>query len=437
MTKCKILQLKMKECFKKGKKNEKSSSRSKSKNQPDMIKVNIRIVNENVPTGKIQLKSPKNQVKRGENGIEKEWNSNGTATLNREIMLSLIGVSSRSKSSTNQSNRYSFGQLPSNRSKSSLTKSQTENSLVDNASMEDSKTMLPIALERKTLDQLDTKMTIEQKLNEGLYEEIYKGRDNKTGDPWMVTIVNLTKLNKTFNKQFIPRTILELVGIKHDFIIQIYNIIHQDDKLFVFMPFANGGNLADYLKKNGPLSKALACHWFTHVCKALNYLHNGLKIAHRNIKAENVLLQDNIAKLTDFLFAKVVAEGGPIKCPIISKFGRTLYGSMPYFSPQMLKRLPYNAQASDMWAMGVLLYLMLNNAFPFDPNDETIMLLEQTKPIKLDKNITAELNNLYKQLFEYEEKFRMTAEKILGNLWIIKNRGRIFFQSQIDNKQTS
>ena len=63
-------------------------------------------------------------------------------------------------------------------------------------------------------------------------------------------------------------------------------------QIFVFMEFAGGGDLSGYVKKHKILKEELACVWFTQTSEAVHYLHTEARMAHRDIKLDNILLND-------------------------------------------------------------------------------------------------------------------------------------------------
>lgn len=69
------------------------------------------------------------------------------------------------------------------------------------------------------------------------------------------------------------------------------------------MEFATGGDLTGYLRKNGQIPEPKMARWFGQVASALFYLHIDLRLAHRDIKLDNILLIGEIAKLSDYGFA--------------------------------------------------------------------------------------------------------------------------------------
>ena len=138
------------------------------------------------------------------------------------------------------------------------------------------------------------------------------------------------------------------------------------------------------------------------ICKAIRFLHS-LNIAHRDVKPENLLYtrkdHTGILKLTDFGFAK---ESYDCHTDTII-MSETFCGTEPYYSPQIVARKPYNAFAADVWAMGVTLFCMLNNKFPFHFGDSKKMLIEQTDrdfiKTRYVKRFPSDLRNFQEKFF--------------------------------------
>ncbi|KPM04352.1 serine/threonine protein kinase-like protein 5 [Sarcoptes scabiei] len=282
----------------------------------------------------------------------------------------------------------------------------------------------PIKLDTKTALVFKKKgYSVEKKLNEGAFGQVYKGFNTKSGEEIAVKVMDLAKVGDKFKQKFLPRELAALIGIKHEHVIYIHDIIRANHKIYIFMEFANGGDITSFLQKNGPISESLTCYWFTQISHALYYIHEELKIAHRDIKIDNVLLHNNVAKLTDFGFAKESWDNLMNK-PILSE---TFCGTEPYYSPQIVARKPYNAFCADVWAMGVTLFCMLNNKFPFHFGDQKKMFAEQvdTNFIKTRyiKKFPSDLRHLQEQFFEYSETDRITMRQVLRHPWILR-RGK-------------
>lgn len=148
----------------------------------------------------------------------------------------------------------------------------------------------------------------------------------------------------------------------------------------IVMLYCQGGDLLNALTEcNGGLEVKLVQRIFTELSLAVKYLHDNL-IIHRDLKLENILLvyplneiklmindesrqefylNNNIIQLTDFGLCKQLSERDEL-CT-------TRCGSEDYVSPEILMGLPYDGRLSDSWAMGVILYALLEDRLPFDP----------------------------------------------------------------------
>lgn len=106
------------------------------------------------------------------------------------------------------------------------------------------------------------------------------------------------------------------------------------------------------------------------------------------------------------------------------EFSSTLCGTGPYYSPQILRQQMYNPFASDCWAMGVMLFAMLNNKYPFHWEDEKVQLEEQLRPnfivTRLVKRFPPDLIDLMKQFLIVDESKRITMAKVLEHPWILR-----------------
>lgn len=264
---------------------------------------------------------------------------------------------------------------------------------------------------------------LKKRLRAGAFGQVYTAL-NKKGEICSVKIINLEKVSAKFKVNFFPRELSALIAVRHENVIKIYDIFKSRRRIYIFMEFASNGTISDFLKKNGALTESHACVWFTQSTDTFRFVHGQLKIAHRDIKIDNILLDENdITKLTDFGFAKesVDKETNEI---IVSE---TFCGTEPYYSPQIVIRKPYNPLLADVWAMGVVLFAMLNNKFPFDFGDVRVMFREQKDTNHIRKRFVKEFSKEYKQLqkdmFEVNEKERISCSECLESEWI-KKRGQ-------------
>jgi len=134
------------------------------------------------------------------------------------------------------------------------------------------------------------------------------------------------------------------------------------------LEYASGGSLNEKIKFGyGQLSKILVKRYFRDVCEAVKYLHEN-NYMHRDIKPENILItKDNHAKLCDFGFASIL------------EYRSTLCGTFEYMAPEMIQKKPYDYKI-DIWALGILLFELIQGFAPFKGESGEEVISEMKKP---------------------------------------------------------
>ena len=118
-----------------------------------------------------------------------------------------------------------------------------------------------------------------------------------------------------------------------------------------------GGELFDYLVKNGKMSENKARRFFQQIVGAVEYCHRH-KIVHRDLKPENLLLDSDLnVKIADFGLSNIMTDGN---------FLKTSCGSPNYAAPEVISGKLYAGPEVDVWSCGVILYVLLVGRLPFD-----------------------------------------------------------------------
>lgn len=144
-----------------------------------------------------------------------------------------------------------------------------------------------------------------------------------------------------------------------------------------------------------------------------------MEIAHRDVKCENVLLTSNYnVKLADFGFARYTIDNRGKR--VLSD---TYCGSLSYVAPEVLHGLPYNPKISDIWSLGVILYILLNKTMPFDePNIKRLYELQIARRWKFRSKVivglTDHVKKLVSNLLEPEVSKRWRLDQIVHSDWI-------------------
>ncbi|XP_055610054.1 testis-specific serine/threonine-protein kinase 3-like isoform X2 [Uranotaenia lowii] len=179
---------------------------------------------------------------------------------------------------------------------------------------------------------------------------------------------------------------------------------------------AEKGDLLTYIIAHDRLDEKQARIWARQIALALQYLHEA-GIAHRDLKCENILITSNFnAKLSDFGFSRYIMENGEVE------LSRTYCGSFDYAAPEILKGQPYDAKASDMWAFGVMMYVMLNKSMPFKGRTKVVYAQQMARKwqfkSKVKDTLSSNVKNLVASLFEPNPLLRWTVDEVLQSEWI-------------------
>ena len=178
----------------------------------------------------------------------------------------------------------------------------------------------------------------------------------------------------------------------HPHVTQLYEVIATETSIWLVTELCSGGELFDYLVEKGRISEKETRRLVGQLCLALHYVHNS-KAVHRDLKLENVLLDDRCnIKIGDFGFTREWEQGRLLE---------TFCGTTGYAAPEMLLgekyagpgmcchviRIPKSEAHMhmflevDIWSLGVILYCLLTGTLPFDDDDEDVM---KSKIIAID-----------------------------------------------------
>ena len=270
------------------------------------------------------------------------------------------------------------------------------------------------------------------KLTSDVYDTYTKLKDIQSGTTGSVSKILHKELNiqralkyiNTKNNQKLlneaKREISILKNLDHPNIEKIYEYYEKEnDNINLVMELIDGQELFSKLMKETRFSEQNTAIIMYQIFSSIKYCHdNG--IIHRDIKAENIIVQDE-----KHLFVKLIDFGS---CEILtsSKLTSTYkVGSPSYIAPEILNGEEYDYSV-DIWSLGVLMYYLLCGNKPFTGTTEQDIYKEiKTKEVKFkDKiwdNISNEAKNLIKSMLVKNKKKRININQCLYSDWIINN----------------
>ena len=218
-------------------------------------------------------------------------------------------------------------------------------------------------------------------------------------------LLNFEKRNTVKNE------ISVLKQLDHENIMKLYEVIDTPKNLYLILEYINGISLIDYMKNlSGMKIKEDKCKKiFYQIVNAINYCKSK-NIYHRDIKLENILLvNEKLVKIIDFGFS--------IKCPK-NTYQKFLCGTPNYMSPEIINKHNYIPEYSDIWSLGVLLFIMLTGTFPFKANTEEVLCKKVNKgEFIIPKFLSQKCHDLIKKMLVFEPNKRISTETILCHEW--------------------
>mmetsp|Transcript_27465 Transcript_27465/g.56307 ORF Transcript_27465/g.56307 Transcript_27465/m.56307 type:complete len:603 (+) Transcript_27465:181-1989(+) len=201
-------------------------------------------------------------------------------------------------------------------------------------------------------------------LGKGKFGSVRLATHRKTGQTAAIKIMQ--KRDKDEKElRLMLREIEIMKNVQHPNCIEFYGMYESRNHLYIVMELVTGGQLLDRIIEKDHYSETEAARVFTQMISAIDYLHS-VGIVHRDLKPENILYAnakpDSPIKIVDFGLGKLV-ELRELESGRIRLWSRC--GSPNYVAPEILLRKGYGMEC-DVWSAGVILFISLSGAPPFD-----------------------------------------------------------------------
>ncbi|XP_060092660.1 calcium/calmodulin-dependent protein kinase type II subunit gamma isoform X11 [Heteronotia binoei] len=257
-----------------------------------------------------------------------------------------------------------------------------------------------------------------------LYEELGKGAfsvvrrcvKKSSSQEYAAKIINTKKLSAR-DHQKLEREARICRLLKHPNIVRLHESISEEGFHYLVFDLVTGGELFEDIVAREYYSEADASHCIHQILESVNHIHQH-DIVHRDLKPENLLLASKCkgaaVKLADFGLA-IEVQGEQQ-----AWFG--FAGTPGYLSPEVLRKDPYGKPV-DIWACGVILYILLVGYPPFWDEDQH-KLYQQIKAGAYDfpspewDTVTPEAKNLINQMLTINPAKRITADQALKHPWV-------------------
>ncbi|KAL0084022.1 kinase-like domain-containing protein [Phycomyces blakesleeanus] len=205
-------------------------------------------------------------------------------------------------------------------------------------------------------------------------------------------------------------------SLEHPNIVKVQNVLETDYATYIVADYCANGHLLDFVHSKTKLSEPEAKKIFVPLVKAIAYLHNQAKVCHKDIKLENVLLDEcNTVKLCDFGLAMA-------QQPSMKSDSEVAGGSLAYASPEQIRSgTALGCPKTDIWSLGIVLYALVSGQLPFTDSYagrlQEKIVSGQLEPLPNSLNLSPEFHSLLNGCLSMNPLERFSADQILSSSW--------------------
>ncbi|XP_021767358.1 CBL-interacting serine/threonine-protein kinase 14-like [Chenopodium quinoa] len=252
-------------------------------------------------------------------------------------------------------------------------------------------------------------------LGAGGFAKVYLALNIHSGQKVAIKVMSKQKINEKNIMSNIKREITIMGRLRHPNIVRLYEVLACKRKVYFVIELAKGGELQARIKDNHHFSEELSRMYFQQLISAVGYCHfRG--VVHRDLKPQNLLLHDGKLKVSDFGLGaiRVLKDRN-------DQLLRTKCGTPAFVAPEMLHRREYDGAMVDIWACGVILYLLTVGYLPFDhPNQMAMYRRIMEGRFFCPKWMSSDLIRFLGRLLEKNPNNRITIDEIVHDPWFKK-----------------
>lgn len=266
-----------------------------------------------------------------------------------------------------------------------------------------------------------------KEINRGGTAVVYEGVDLIQQTRVALKVMSPKHYSSSSSMKAVKREIEYAVSVQNDHVVKLLDFVADERHVVIVWELITGSDLLDLLnEKGGRLQEQEAAFYFAQLLQAVMFIHSH-GLCHRDLKPENCMVEQatNRLKIIDFGLSR--REQSAVTLGV---------GTPDYMAPELLgattdnfdalkqRRVgKYDAKACDVWAMGVLLYLLVTGKYPFENPKQSNNVIATLQNIRngrmrpLPSRISAECVNLIECMLRQDPQQRITLADMCAHPW--------------------
>ncbi|CAG9334709.1 unnamed protein product [Blepharisma stoltei] len=256
--------------------------------------------------------------------------------------------------------------------------------------------------------------SVVRKLHSEKNGKTFLAKDRKTGLKRVIREVEKASIPIEAQEKYIME-IQKFQCLDHPNVIKLHEVYESEENWSLIYEFFPGNNLLHKIH-NGNIGSSMACNIIKDILCGLHYFHKN-RIFHLGLNLENIYIDSRDVKTN----CKIIGLNYPWEPEDQIKIN----GVTCYMAPEILSRV-YDNPASDIWSVGVILYLMIQGKPPFRGQSKNDLLNSYKRGLDFEENnwilAAGELKDLLRKMLEFDFNKRITIDIALNHPWIKNNQ---------------
>lgn len=229
------------------------------------------------------------------------------------------------------------------------------------------------------------------------------------GKAYAMKIIGMSRLRDGHLHRQLMSEIAVLKTLDHRNIVKLVDVLKSGHHIYMVMELCDDGELLHLILKLRRFDERVARFYFHQLIAGVYHCHR-YHFAHRDLKLENLLLcKGGVVKITDFGLSTLQPPDNPL---------RTVCGTPNYVAPEVLSERGYDGLKADMWSCGVILYVLLSGALPFEnPSLSKLLVIISMGLYPSLSFVSPEAGDLIRRLLTVKPSERISAREVISHPW--------------------